>query len=76
MSTLPILQPLMILCSDFIWGTSNLPPNKYSSSSTSSKIKVHDSKHNNKNSKGLEDNIVKEVQNSLKEAGINIDLVG
>jgi hypothetical protein len=39
-----------------------------------SKIKVHDSKDDNNYSNELADNIIKDVENSLKESGINIDL--
>ena len=36
--------------------------------------KVHDSKDDNNYSNGPADNIIKDVENNLKEAGINIDL--
>jgi hypothetical protein len=39
-----------------------------------SKIKVHDSKDDNNYSNELADNIIKDVENSLKGSGINIDL--
>ena len=39
-----------------------------------SKIKVHDSKDDTNYSNGPADNIIKDVENSLKQAGINIDL--
>ena len=54
---------------------------KFSDSSTGSASisdhvtsKVHDSKDDNNYSNGPADNIIKDVENNLKEAGINIDL--